>query len=92
MCTRNFNHYLIYFATPPVATPVQEYPVSSSVLYYFLDNVECTGHEDRLNKCEHNGVGNHNCYIRYEQAGVICNSKKASYILYYYSNGLFTPL
>ena len=91
MCTKTFNHSPIYFATPPVSTPVQEYPVSSnpSLLFYFLDNVECTGHEDRLSECRHNGVGNHGCHIRYEQAGVKCNSKKVSSFLYaIYSSGL----
>ena len=79
-----FNHYfdLFVFATLQVSTPVQRHPVSSSVSYYFLDNVGCTEHEDRLSECEHNGVGNHDCHIRYEQAGVECNSKKVSHFLH----------
>ena len=27
-----------------------------------------------LSECEHNGVGVHNCRVRYEEAGVVCNS------------------
>ena len=86
------NHYLIYFATPPVSTPVRRYPVSSNaslLLFYFLDNVGCNGSEARLSECEHNEVGDHNCHIRYDQAGVKCNSEKVSPFLHIiYSSGL----
>lgn len=40
----------------------------------FLDNVFCTGNEDRLADCPHNGVGNHNC-AHSEDAGVTCQRK-----------------
>ena len=55
---------------------MQRHPVSSSylTLFYHLDNVRCSGDEDRLSECEHNGVGVHYCIERYEEAGVICNS------------------
>ena len=47
-----------------------------------MDDVQCTGNEDRLSECEHNEVGDHNCHIRYEQAGVKCNSKNALHFLH----------
>ena len=55
---------------------MQRHPASSSYLslLYHLDNVHCSGDEDILSECEHNGVGVHNCRVRYEEAGVICNS------------------
>ena len=34
----------------------------------------CSGTEDSLHSCPHNGVGNHNCG-HHEDAGVICYSK-----------------
>lgn len=37
----------------------------------FLDNVKCTGKEERLVDCKHAGFGVHNC-VHHEDAGVIC--------------------
>lgn len=36
-----------------------------------LDNVGCTGTEERLFDCPNNGVGIHNC-AHSEDAGVVC--------------------
>ena len=43
----------------------------------YLDNVECSGQEERLEQCVHQGVNNHNCGHR-EDAGVFCQSKSDS--------------
>ncbi|XP_038072278.1 uncharacterized protein LOC119740886 isoform X2 [Patiria miniata] len=40
-------------------------------LSIFLDNVQCTGNEETVFNCQHNGLGNHNCR-HYEDAGVRC--------------------
>ena len=40
-----------------------------------LDNVVCTGREDKLSQCDHNGVGVNNCH-RSEEAGVECEGIK----------------
>ena len=38
-----------------------------------LDNVACTGDEQRLDECANNGFGHHDCYDDHsEDAGVIC--------------------
>lgn len=37
----------------------------------FLDEVDCTGLEDRLIDCRHHGIGVHDC-SHYEDAGVTC--------------------
>ena len=46
---------------------------SNGSLFYHLDEVDCTGDEMLLSDCEHGGLGIHDCHIRFEEAGVICN-------------------
>ena len=48
-----------------------------------LDNVVCTGSEENLSECDHNGVGVNNC-DRSEEAGVKCEGTKL-YFVYAYS-------
>ena len=48
---------------------------NSSLLLYHLDNVNCNGDESTLSECEHRGVGVQYCFIRDEEAGVICSCK-----------------
>ena len=40
----------------------------------WLDNIQCTGTESRLDQCPHNGIGVHNC-VHSEDAGIQCTSK-----------------
>ena len=40
----------------------------------WLDNVGCSGAEDSLHSCHHNGVRNHNCGHS-KDAGVICRGE-----------------
>ena len=40
----------------------------------WLDNLICTGFEDRLIDCPHNEFGNHDC-SHSEDAGLLCDSK-----------------
>ena len=43
-----------------------------------LDNVACSGNEDRLEDCSHNGIGQHDCYEDHtEDAGIICAASNA---------------
>ena len=46
----------------------------------WLDNIQCTGTESRLDQCPHNGIGVHNC-IHSEDTGVRCTSKPLSWNL-----------
>jgi deleted-in-malignant-brain-tumors protein 1 len=38
----------------------------------WLDDVACTGKEQNLTSCDHNGWGTHNCYHYYD-VGVECS-------------------
>ena len=48
-----------------------------------LDNVGCSGGEERLEVCPHS-IGVHNC-VHLEDAGVICGNGKALFLMYYYT-------
>ena len=48
----------------------------------WLDNLFCTGSEDQLIDCTHNGFGVHNC-LHAEDAGLICGCKSPTNILIY---------
>ena len=58
------------------------HPVLSmnEALFYHLDEVNCSGYEMMLSECGHNGIGNHNCFLRTEEAGVICDSKTDEFV------------
>ena len=49
----------------------------------WLDNVLCTGSEQGLNECPHNGFGSHDCSHN-EDAGVRCRGNYTQYLLFLY--------
>ncbi|CAI8048100.1 Scavenger receptor cysteine-rich domain-containing group B protein, partial [Geodia barretti] len=64
---KSSNIYLYLFTTKPASTAIQQHPVKSNAsLFYYLNNVGCSGDEDRLSECEHNGIGVHKCGVGYE--------------------------
>ena len=68
--------HLITYSSHIAPTPLQSHPVlSNGSFFYHLDDVHCNGNERVLSACEHNGIGNHNCAERFEEAGVICNGR-----------------
>ena len=58
-----------------VSVPLSEHRVLSNATFYHLDDVACTGNENLLADCRHAGVGEHNCIVQQEEAGVICNGR-----------------
>ena len=45
----------------------------------FFDDVQCDGDEIGIEFCNHNGVGNNNCY-HFEDAGVECKIGNVAYL------------
>ena len=56
-----------------------------SPLKFHLDNVQCYGNETKLSECQHLGVGEHNCVVEREEAGVVCTSTEAVFIIHWQS-------
>ena len=61
----------------PISFCPAGYPVYNA--YYgrgrgpiFMDDVDCSGDEERLIDCEHKGISDHNCR-HFEYAGVYCS-------------------
>ena len=64
--------------TPSYTAPVSlqnHIVLSNDSLFYHLDNFDCIGNETALFECKYGEVGVHNCYVRRQEAGVMCNSK-----------------
>ena len=61
------------------------YDVPDGTGQIWLDNVRCTGSEQNLIACYHNGWGSHNCG-HYQDAGVECSSTGNNIINYYTCN------
>ena len=59
------------YITDAIARPLAFFGQGSGDI--LLDNVGCTGTEDRLIDCSNNGIGVHNC-THSEDAGVTCQS------------------
>ena len=55
---------------------------NETVLHFHLDNVHCIGNETALSNCSHNGVGDHDCAVKSEEAGVICNCMCGQYAVH----------
>ncbi len=48
-----------------------------------LDNLNCTGNEDTLFDCKHNGVNHHDC-THFEDAGAVCEGTRNVVQLFHY--------
>ena len=46
----------------------------------FIDNAACTGEEERLEECAHNGIGANDCPSGHSyDAGIFCDPSKMVY-------------
>jgi len=64
---------LHFFSTGATAVQIAQFGQGTGPI--FLDGIRCTGIEDRLVDCNHNGFGVHNCTSTH-RAGVVCPSKQ----------------
>ena len=69
---------LLHAEKPPPSSFLSPAAIAVSRAHYgegsgpiFLDNVACSGREERLTDCVHNGLLEHNCG-HHEDAGVYC--------------------
>ena len=47
----------------------------------WMDDLQCQGDEDRIDRCDFPGWGVHNC-LHYEDASVVCSSEVSSHTLH----------
>ena len=75
------TEHIIFFINSFITCNIGSIPVLRSGLgsppnrSIILDNIVCTGTEENLSECDHNGVGVNNC-DRSEEAGVECEGIK----------------
>ena len=70
------SNSILHDSLPPASISLQGYPyLSNASLHYHLDNVRCSGNENMLSECGHNGLGVHNCVVNQDEAGVNCSGK-----------------
>ena len=55
------------------------FPPASTSTPTWLDNVRCTGRENRLASCRHNGYGNEDC-SHIEDVGLVCRPSTRKFI------------
>ena len=60
------------FGYTGTALPTIESEFGFGIGTLHLDDLSCFGNETSLLRCQHNGIGNHNCGS-FEAAGVICS-------------------
>ena len=81
------SNSILHDSLLPASIPLQGYPfLSNYSLFYHVNNVRCSGYENMLSECRHNGLGVHNCVVNQDEAGVNCSSKfcvKPSAAYYY---------
>ena len=66
-CTHNI--YLMY--TKSIGAVATRYQLTESNLIIAINDLNCTGSEERVVDCPHNALGTRNCYHR-EDASVVC--------------------
>ena len=65
------NFFLPCFYAVPKAIPSSLYGGGEGLI--LLDNLHCSGDEDSLKDCTHDGVGEFFCY-RHKIAGILCSN------------------
>ena len=82
-----FQYFSIHVSSSPfisllAASSLASFGGGSSSV--FIDNAKCSGSEQRLEDCVHDGIDRHNCTLDHtKDAGVVCDSGMAilAYIL-----------
>jgi len=60
----------LYLLSLIVTLPLSSFGGGSGAI--LLDNVQCSGLEERFEQCSHRGIGVHNC-DHSEDVGVVCD-------------------
>ena len=51
-----------------------QFGVATRSVPFWMDNVQCSGSEQALDRCSFAGWGNSNCGHAYDDAGIVCTN------------------
>ena len=74
-----FDDSMLGFGDAVCAVTSNQFGQATSSVPFWMDNVQCLGSEDALDRCSFPGWGNNNCNHATDDAGVVCKSEDGSY-------------
>lgn len=70
--------FILYILSASI--PVnRHFILSNAPSFFHLGNVDCIGNESVLSECEQLPIGVRQCYVGFDEAGAVCNSKQILY-------------
>ena len=76
-----FNDSMLGYGDAVCAVTSNQFGRATSSVPFWMDNVQCLGTEEALDRCSFPGWANNNCNHATQDAGVICKSEDGRSII-----------